>query len=263
MHEINGLDLAFVVDTTGSMGTFIQAAQRQMIALMEKMATAADVRLRVGLVEYRDHPPQDQMLYCVHAFTDDLGLAQKTINGLRAMGGGDGPEAVLDGLGAACRELGWRPHARRIAVLVGDAPPHGVGSPGDGFAKGCPCGQTVASVTALAEAQRVLVYALGLTSCVEESFGRLARWTGGEYFPAARADAALERLQEILRAEFGHLDFDARALAAWQADPDLTSEELASWLESTPGAVSAAWTRLASRRLLAAREVAPLVIQED
>jgi hypothetical protein len=250
MSEINSLDLAFVVDTTGSMGNLIAAAQRQMIAMLQAASTAADVDLRLGVVEYRDHPPQDTMVYRVHPFTDDLRKAQKTINGLHVAGGGDAPEAVLDGVLAACQELEWRPHARRIAVLVGDAPPHGTGMRGDGFASGCPCGQTIESVTAAAEEQRVTLYALGLTPYVAASFGRLARFTGGEFFAANQGDAAIKRLQDILNAEFGNLEFDARVLSEWKASPELSSDEVAERLASTPGAVSAALTRLMARRLL-------------
>lgn len=40
--------------------------------------------------------------------------------------GGDGPEAVTAGLKAAM-ELEWRPAASKMAVLIADAPPHGIG----------------------------------------------------------------------------------------------------------------------------------------
>src|ERR1051326_2055048 len=132
-NEINAVDLAFIVDTTGSMGHLIGVARRQMIAMMQDLTQAASINLRLGIVEYRDHPPQDQMVYQVHAFTPNMAKAQQTIEQLKAEGGGDTPEAVLDGVVAACRELQWRKSARRLAVLVGDAPPHGVGAQGDSF----------------------------------------------------------------------------------------------------------------------------------
>src|SRR5581483_5164750 len=125
MTDINAVDLAFVVDTTGSMGHLISAAQKQMIDLVGEVAGAAAIDLRLGVVEYRDHPPQDKLVARIHAFTADLPAARATINRLRADGGGDTPEAVLDGVLGACHELVWRPHARRLAVLVGDSPPHG------------------------------------------------------------------------------------------------------------------------------------------
>ena len=250
MSDINALDLAFVVDTTGSMGSFIQAAQRQMVAMIDALAKGADVDLRLAVVEYRDHPPQDQMVFRTHAFSDNLKAVQKTINGLKPAGGGDGPESVLDGVLAACRGLTWRVHARRLAVLVGDSPPHGVGAAGDGFPKGCPCGETIDSVTAAAEDARVTLCALGLTAMVRDSFGRLSRSTGGDYFDAGQGTGAIERLQELLREEFGHLDFDRRLLGLRREQPGLTLDGLAERLGSSRPAVSAAVSRLGARGLL-------------
>jgi Mg-chelatase subunit ChlD len=250
MTEVNAFDLAFVVDTTGSMGHLIQAAQRQMIAMIDEVKRAADVSLRLAVVEYRDHPPQDQLVARAHAFTDDMKSAQATISGLKAAGGGDAPEAVLDGLVAACRELAWRPHARRVAVLVGDAPPHGTGLRGDGFPRGCPCGETIDSVTARAEEARVTLYALGLTREVTESFGRLSRATGGAYFEAGQGEACLERLKALLADEFGHLDLDRRVLAERAADRSASVDALAARLAVGWPVVATALSRLGSRGLL-------------
>ena len=250
LEQLNGVDLAFVVDTTASMTPLIEAAQRQMIELLDGLAQAASVDLRLGVVEYRDHPPQDRMVYRVHPFTGDLGRARGTIMKLRAKGGGDGPEAVLDGVLAACWELAWRPHARRLAVLVGDAPPHGAGAVGDAFPDGCPCGETIASVAEAAEEERVTLYALGLTTAVAAPFGDLSHLTGGRFFPAKQAGAAIEHLAAILRAEFGDLDLDRRVLATWQGEPDVEIDALAERLGCTRHAVSAAWVRLLSRDLI-------------
>jgi Mg-chelatase subunit ChlD len=250
--DVNEFDLAFVVDTTGSMGHLIQSAQRQMIAMIDEVRRAADVNLRLGVVEYRDHPPQDQLVARAYRFTGDLNQAQATINGLKAEGGGDTPEAVLDGVVAACRELVWRPHARRVAVLVGDSPPHGVGSPGDGFSHGCPCGQTIDSVTALAEETRVTLYALGLTGAVADSFSRLSRATGGAYFQAIQAETCIERLKALLTSEFGSLDLDRRVLAELAADRSASVDDLAGRLAVGWPVVAAALSRLGSRGLLSA-----------
>jgi hypothetical protein len=253
-REVAALDLAFVVDTTGSMSSLIAGAQRQMITMLDELLRVAAVDLRLGVVEYRDHVPQDPLTYRVHAFTGDLDAARRTINGLAATGGGDGPESVLDGIWAACQDLAWRRHARRIAVLVGDSPPHGMGAPGDAFPQGCPCGQTLASVTAAAEEARVTFYAIALSSHLEPSFGVLSRYTGGEFFATHRQGAALERLAAILTAEFGALDFDRRVLDAWDADVEAGAgtalDELARRLETSRPALSAALSRLGARDLL-------------
>lgn len=50
------------------------------------------------------------------------------INTLDAAGGGDGPEAVMDGLMDAARKIKWRDTTEpslRYIFHIADAPPHG------------------------------------------------------------------------------------------------------------------------------------------
>lgn len=249
-NEINAVDLAFVVDTTGSMGGLIAAAQEQMICMLDELTRAADVNLWLGVVEYRDHPPQDTLVSRVHAFTDDLQKAQQTIRKLEAHGGGDAPEAVLDGIVAACHELSWWQHARRLMVLVGDAPPHGVGMLGDTFARGCPCGETIASVTRQAEEKCITIHALGLTSAVNEAFREISSLTGGQFFSASKAQNAIDHIATLLKAEFADLNVDRRVLKLRRDVPDLTVEQLAEQLELSRHVVATSQVRLLSGDLI-------------
>jgi len=250
MSEINQLDLAFVVDTTGSMGGLIEAAQRRMIEMVSVLAKAVDVDVRLAVVEYRDHPPQDSMIFRVHPFTGDLPRAREYVESLRAEGGGDEPEAVFAGIAAACRELSWRPHARRMAMLVGDAPPHGVGCPGDAFARGCPSGETIESVSAKAEQAGVTLHALGLRPHCFASFERIARLTGGRFYREGHDGEAMDEIQQILDSEFGQLSFDRQVYEAWEAMADPGIEPIAEQLGTTPPKVASAVCRLQSRGLL-------------
>jgi hypothetical protein len=144
-------------------------------------------------------------------------MAKKTIDGLKAEGGGDVPEAVFAAIVATCNKLSWRQHSRRMAVLVGDAPPHGVGCPGDSFSRGCPSGETMESVLAMAEEARVTLHALGLTGHCAESFERISRMTGGRFFRADEADYAMRQMKQILENEFGQLDFDREIHDVWES----------------------------------------------
>ena len=104
MPAINEFDLAFIIDTTGSMGSFIDHACREMRTTLDALAKVSGVNMKVGIVEYRDHPPQDRTFVTkVHQFTKDSKVTQDRIQRLRADGGGDAPEAVLDGVVAACK----------------------------------------------------------------------------------------------------------------------------------------------------------------
>ena len=73
-------------------------------------------------------------------FTTSVLEMKENLNGLFAAGGGDGPEAMTAALKAAA-DLDWRPHAAKMAILITDAPPHGIGEYGDGFPNGSPDGQ--------------------------------------------------------------------------------------------------------------------------
>jgi hypothetical protein len=252
--ELNHVDLAFVVDTTGSMGSFINAAREQMVAMLRAITAEASLPLdlQVGIVEYRDHPPQDNtFVFQVKRFTANLSDVQSAINQLAPSGGGDGPEAVLDGLRAAADELVWRPHAQRLAVLVGDAPPHGVGGHGDGFPDGCPCGLTLPAATAVLEERGIILYALCLTPQVGKPFGELAQLTGGQSFTAGHGAEAIEALKRVLLVEFSDLEFDRRVRDVCAATPDWTIDTVCTTLESPRGRVSSALSRLGRRGLLA------------
>jgi hypothetical protein len=259
MKKINDFDLAFVVDTTGSMGGLIKAAQKQMVSMVDALASAIDVDMHLGVVEYRDHPPQDKMIYRAYDLTDNLAKAKKAIDGLKAEGGGDAPEAVFAGIVAACEKLTWRRHSRRMAVLVGDAPPHGLGFPGDGFPRGCPSGETIESVSAKAEEARVTLYALGLTFQCAESFERISRMTGGRFFRADEADNAMQQMKQILENEFGQLDFDREIHDVWESMAAPTVDAVAQQTGATLPKVAAAVCRLQSRGFLLPEQVAPTV----
>ena len=58
-HDSQQVDLAFVVDCTGSMGSYISQTQRNITFIAETISRTA-FNVRFALVEYRDHPPQDQ-----------------------------------------------------------------------------------------------------------------------------------------------------------------------------------------------------------
>lgn len=251
MEAINEVDAAFVIDTTGSMGAFIGQAQARLVQALTALAASADIALRVGIVEYRDHPPQDHtVLTRLYSFTSNLERVQQTIKSLAPDGGGDGAEAVLDGVVDACKKLEWRRHARRLLLLVGDAPPHGTGFHDDSFPHGCPCGETLESVAARCEEQGITLYALGLTFHVKESFSKLASATGGAYYEAGNASRAIEQMGALLQAEFGNLALDRRVYAAAQADADVRLETLAEQWEVPRAHVMASWVRLCSRGLL-------------
>ncbi len=119
------VDLVFVLDTTGSMGGFIDAAKEKIWSIATTMARAQPApEIRVGLVAYRDRG--DEYVTRVFDLTTDLDSMYAHLMDFKADGGGDGPEAVNQGLQDAIERISWSTQAStyKVVFLVGDAPPH-------------------------------------------------------------------------------------------------------------------------------------------
>ncbi|KAL0069851.1 hypothetical protein AAF712_003121 [Marasmius tenuissimus] len=149
-QQINGdpgrktIDLVFVQDCTGSQGSYISSATRNIEQICAHIFESGKLQmtedLRVGLVAFRDHPPQDHTYIVKNfGFSSDISKVQRDLSSLYASGGGDGPEAVTAALMEALN-MEWREYATRMVVLIADAPPHGIGEYGDGFDDGSPDG---------------------------------------------------------------------------------------------------------------------------
>jgi len=155
------LDLVFTMDCTGSMGSYIQAAKKNIEAIASKLVQSEGYDLRFSLIAYRDHPPQDQTYVTkCFAFTSDVEQMKRDLSKLSAQGGGDGPEAVAAGLKKTL-DSQWRPDSTKVCVLIADAPPHGLGEPGDGFPNGAPDGVDPFEVLTQMSMKGICIYSVG------------------------------------------------------------------------------------------------------
>jgi hypothetical protein len=123
------LDVAFVIDTTGSMGSAINNVKNDANNLIKSLASSTD-SFRVAVVDYRDFPGSralsaDYSEYPSRLaldFTSNISAISEAINGLTVYGGGDFKETVWSGLMMAFN-LEWRMGVQKIAIQFGDAPP--------------------------------------------------------------------------------------------------------------------------------------------
>lgn len=116
------------------MGSYIAIVQKQIEEITRQIFESSSLQkkgdLRIGIIAYRDHPPQDNtFVYKVFDFTSDVNQVYTTLRSLQASGGGDLPEAVTAALHAASK-MAWR-DCTRMVVLVADAPPHAIGERSD------------------------------------------------------------------------------------------------------------------------------------
>ncbi|MGY4644258.1 cutinase family protein [Cellulomonas sp. URHB0016] len=115
-----GLDVVFLVDSTGSMAGQIDQAKDVAARLSQVIAAS---RGRVALVEYRDSGDE----FSARVLTD---LSESTagfttaLDGISVDGGGDTPEGLLHALRVAMEGVSWRPGATKAAVVLTDADYH-------------------------------------------------------------------------------------------------------------------------------------------
>ncbi|CAF3778566.1 unnamed protein product [Rotaria sp. Silwood1] len=161
-HDASILDLAFAMDCTGSMASYIESAKNNIRAIVEEIVRSEKSDIRLALVEYRDHPPQDRTFVTrVHNFTNSVNEMESWLNECRADGGGDAPEAVADALHEVLN-LSWRSEATRICILISDAPPHGLDPTVDSFPNGCPAGYDPLRLARDMGEHRITLYAVGV-----------------------------------------------------------------------------------------------------
>jgi hypothetical protein len=119
------VEVAFVLDTTGSMGALIEGAKRKIWSIATAIVDANPAaEIRMGLVAYRDIG--DEYVTKTFKLTTDIQDLYANLLELRARGGGDWPESVNEALEVGVSKLAWTqgPEICRILFLVGDAPPH-------------------------------------------------------------------------------------------------------------------------------------------
>ena len=121
--------ICFVIDGTGSMRNDIDRARISVGQLIKQYREHGHGAM-FAIVIYRDHCDGDDLIQnfpdeC--KFTKDHKSVQEFLQGVKVFGGGDGPEAVLDGLATAVKECNWdsTPGTKNIIIHIFDAPPHG------------------------------------------------------------------------------------------------------------------------------------------
>ncbi|WP_137844282.1 cutinase family protein [Microbacterium sp. 2FI] len=115
-----GLDVVFLIDSTGSMSWMINQAKAVATTLSSFVAAN---RGRVALVEYRD-AGDEFTARILTPFSEDIGPFATALDAISVDGGGDTPEALLHALMTGFNGLDWRPGATKAAVVLTDAEYH-------------------------------------------------------------------------------------------------------------------------------------------
>ena len=174
------LDMAIVMDTTGSMGGEIAKFQATINTISTRIRDLPQQpSVRFGLVAYKDQGE----VYSSKVFsplTAEIGAFQTQLNKLTAGGGGDKPEDLEGGLRDAVNTLAWDDgDTVRLSFVVTDAAPHTNG------AQSTPYTDSMQ----IASKKGIKLYAIGASSLEEEgeyALRQLAQWTMGQYLFVTR-----------------------------------------------------------------------------
>ena len=116
-----GLDVVFVIDATNSMAWALDEVKSRIHDIAKSVRSLVPIT-RFGVVAYRDRD-DPEFVTRSQPLTFSTAKLRRFLGPLEADGGGDMYEDITQGVDVAIDESGWRTGARRILIVIGDAPP--------------------------------------------------------------------------------------------------------------------------------------------
>ncbi len=181
-------DIAFLIDTTGSMGGVIANVRTNANTILSNVASAQpDAQFAVA--EYKDAADATPFRVA-QDLTANQADVTNGLNSLAATGGGDFPEDGINGLfQVASGAVGFRPNSSRIVLLIGDAPSHDPSN-----------SHTLANAISALQAAGITVLAFDLAGL--DSTGQataITEATGGRLFSGLNASEVSDTILAALR----------------------------------------------------------------
>ncbi|KAH7332678.1 hypothetical protein B0J17DRAFT_603542 [Rhizoctonia solani] len=195
------LDVLFLLDATGSMQPYIDQVRDSIQELSSSLVSTTNWTndaLRFGLVTFNDHPlPLDQVTTS-HPFSTDVNVLKSTLSTVVAQGGGDGPEAQCEALREALH-ADWHDNATKIAILITDSPPHGIGEDEDKFPGGCPIQNDPIRLSKRLAKNGIVLHVLACEPTLSldystplDFYRAITQSTGGRLFPLTDVKSLLD-----------------------------------------------------------------------
>ncbi|WP_243859042.1 VWA domain-containing protein [Actinomyces sp. ZJ308] len=190
------IDIAFVVDSTGSMSNNVEAVRSKIHSIAEETSKKA-LSYRFALVDYKDHPQYDPKNYMARTdvdFTSDISTLDTGLGSLTYDGGniGNTNASVYSGVMQAVN-MKWRNGVKKIVVVIGDAPPRDP-EPETGY--------TAASVAKAAyEVDPVSVYGIDTGQLNSSDFQTLVTSSTGTTAVASSPDQVSDLVNKAISSE--------------------------------------------------------------
>lgn len=120
----NKVDIAFAIDATGSMSGEINSVKNNITSFAETLVNNG-LDVRFSIIEYRDITESEKTILHTYNGSNWYTTTESVIDvlsNIKAKGGGDTPETVIDALGmAASSSMKWRSGASKFAFVLTDA----------------------------------------------------------------------------------------------------------------------------------------------
>ena len=121
----NEFDIVYLLDATGSMGSFLAAARDQCINISNQLnSELPQFDFNFGAVFYRDPVDCPGEKNHTYSLKKDVNRLRIELSSERATGGGDTPEDWVGGYDMALNNIAWR-NGTRLIIHIADAPAHG------------------------------------------------------------------------------------------------------------------------------------------
>jgi len=183
------VDVFFLADTTGSMGSWLSSVQGGAAAIIAGTAGLGDVAYGVG--EYKD--VGDEYVYRLNQdITTDTAAVQTGINAWVASGGGDWEEGQIYALYQVANTAAWREGSTRIIIWFGDAP---------GWDPSAGVTETQAIDALVAQTIKVMALDVGSLNYYGQA-QRIADATGGRYYSGIAVDQIVADIQSAIITSF-------------------------------------------------------------
>ncbi|MBQ7585281.1 MAG: VWA domain-containing protein [Desulfovibrionaceae bacterium] len=168
-------DVVWVIDTTRSMGPYIEKAREVMRGISKTIADRPELAGKVafGAWGYRDSSEIEGLEYVTHNFTPKLLPVDQFLTAMEdiketSVDSRVFDEDVFSGVNDAINKTAWRENSIRIIILVGDAPSH---LPGH---KWNASGLDQETLRSLANERHITFYALHLNHPKAKKYNKVA-----------------------------------------------------------------------------------------
>jgi len=235
------LDVAFVMDATGSMQEYFDAAKRTVSQMAEQLQNL-DVKPSVAfsLTAYRDHDRDSRFATRHFDLTPNAESFITQMNTIKADQGGDTAEAVYDGILDSLEKTSWRGNglSARIIILVGDCPAHEASDPQN------PRNITPERLIKSADQAGVKIFGLAVGSKDGNDayrrrwrqFSRLAEGTGGTCVTIDDAASVIQQIRDVLNTEAAVVHdraFVVEQLASGKSESQIVAQNVVDIREFT------------------------------